>query len=429
MVSYVYLFIAAILISIILGFVLKINIGYIAIAFAFVNGIFFYGYSVKQVVGMWPISLFMMLLMVMLFYGFAIANGTVESLAGHIAYATRKVPFMLPISLWLFCMAIAAAGAGPYAVFAFLSPIVMTIAMKSGMSRILAAVVVISGGSIGGQCPISVGGIVIKNYATISGYEEVASSVALSVFKNAFIGQGLIFLAMYIIYKGYKLSEVQAEKPSPLNRDQKVNLGIIAFVLALTVVPATLALIFPDATFLQVMKGACDVTFTSAIGIVLCLLLKVGKEKEALSRVPWPTILLICGVGVLIQSAVSIGVIDSLSEWIQNSVTGTKAIYLLILTSAVMSFFSSTLGVVVPTLSTLVPVFQGITGMAPGFLFSILTVPALLTGYSPFSSSGAITMTGAPSEEERNRLFKYMLAAPFVLFVYFVLLVAIGIIR
>jgi len=391
--------------------------------------VFFYGFTVKQVVALWPVSLFMMLLMVMLFYGFAIANGTVESLAGHIAYATRKVPFLLPVVLWLFCMAIAAAGAGPYAVFAFLSPIVMTIAMKSGIERLLAAVVVISGGSIGGQCPISVGGIVIKNYAAIAGYEGIASSIALDVFKNALIGQGLIFLAMYIIYKGYKLNIVDIEKPKPLNRDQKTNLGIIAFVLILTVLPASLALIFPGLSLFVMMKGACDVTFTSAIGIVLCLLFKVGQEKEALSRVPWPTILLICGVGVLIQTAVSIGVIDSLSYWIEGNITGSGAIYLLIVTSAVMSFFSSTLGVVVPTLSTLVPVFQSITGMAPGFLFSILTVPALLTGYSPFSSSGAITMTGAPNEEERSRLFKYMLVAPFVLFVYFILLVYIGIIQ
>ncbi|NLI90622.1 MAG: di-/tricarboxylate transporter [Peptococcaceae bacterium] len=427
--SLVYMFIAALLISIILGFALKINIGYIAIAFAFINGLFFYGFSVKQVVGMWPLSLFMMLLMVMLFYGFAIANGTVESLAGHIAYSTRKVPYLLPFALWLFCLVIAASGAGPYAVFAFLSPIVMGISIKSGMRRLLAAVIVITGGSIGGQFPISAGGIVIKNYATMAGYEALASSIALDVFINTLIGQGLIFLGMYIVLKGFRLTEVNMEKPEPLNQKQKITLGIIVFVLALTVLPALLAMVFPGSALFKVLKGFGDVTATSAIGIILCLFFRVGKEKDAINKVPWNTIILICGMGVLIQSAVSIGVIDSLSKWIQSNVDATMAAYLLITTSAVMSFFSSTLGVVVPTLSALVPVFQNITGAAPGFLFSILTVPALLTGYSPFSSSGAITMTGVPSEEERNRIFKFLLAAPFVWYVYFNLLVFIGAIR
>lgn len=427
--GFVYLFIAALVISIILGFALKINIGYLAIAFAFFNGVFFYGFSVKQVVGMWPLSLFMMLLMVMLFYGFAIANGTVECLAGHIAYSTRKVPYLLPFALWFFCLAIAASGAGPYAVFAFLSPIVMGISIKSGMPRLLAAVIVITGGSIGGQFPISVGGMVIKGYAAMAGYEALASSIALDVFKNTLIGQGLIFLGMYLVFKGFRLTEVKMEKPEPLNQKQKINLGIIIFVLTLTVLPALMAIIFPGSGLFKILKGFCDVTFTSAIGIVLCLLLKVGKEKDAINKVPWNTIILICGMGVLIQSAVSIGVIESLSKWIQANVEGTQAAYLLITTSAVMSFFSSTLGVVVPTLSTLVPVFQDITGTSPGFLFSILTVPALLTGYSPFSSSGAITMAGVPSEEERNRIFKYLLAAPFVWYIYFNILVLFGVIR
>jgi di/tricarboxylate transporter len=297
------------------------------------------------------------------------------------------------------------------------------------MERMLAAVIVISGGSIGGQFPISAGGMVIKGYAAMAGYEAQASSIALDVFINTLIGQGLIFIGMYIVFGGFKLTEVKMEKPEPLNRKQKINIGIIIIVLALTVLPAVFTIIFPESGLFKVLKGFGDVTFTSSIGVVLCLLFKVGKEKEAINKVPWNTIILICGMGVLIQSAVSIGVIDALSKWIQSNVEGALAVHLLITTSAVMSFFSSTLGVVVPTLSALVPTFQDISGTSPGFLFSILTVPALLTGYSPFSSSGAITMAGVPSEEERNRIFKYLLAAPLVWYLYFNLLVFIGAIR
>lgn len=426
---YVASFVLGLLAAIVIGFWRKINAGYVAMMLAFIIGIFVYGFTVKQIVGLWPISLFLMLFTVMMFYGFAIANGTVESLAGRIAWATRKHPALLPIALWLFCMAIAASGAGPYAVFAFLSPIVMNIAIKSGMPRLLAAVVVISGGSIGGQCPISVGGIVIQNYASIMGYTEEALAISSTVFVNALIGQGLIFVAMYIFFKGWKTSDVVVEKPEPLTRAQKTNLIIIAIVLCLTIIPPFLHyFVFPNSQFVTTVSGAVDVTVTSTIGIVLCLLCKVGGEKDAFGRMPWNTIFLICGIGLLIQTAVKFGVIDSLSAWIADNIHGKNAIYALILTSACMSFFSSTLGVVVPSLSTLVPVFCQITGYGPGYMFSLLTVPALLTGYSPFSSAGAITMAGVPSEEERQNIYKVMLAAPFVLFVYFCALTFLGII-
>jgi di/tricarboxylate transporter len=423
------LFIAAIVLSIGLSFVLKLNAGSFAMVFAFINGIYFYGFSVKDVVAMWPVNLFLMLFTVMFFYSFAISNGTIEKLAAHIAYRARNIPWLLPIALWLFCMAIAASGAGPYAVWAFLAPIVIGICVKSGISPILAAVTVISGGSIGGQCPISVGGIVIKNYAAISGFEAISESISLHVFWNTLLGQGLVFWAVYGLTKGYRTKMIAIDEPESLSKRQILNLWIILFVLLLTVLPAVAAFIFPHVEVVILMKKAGDVTVTSSIGILLCFLFKISTEKEAFSKVPWSTILLICGIGMLIQTAVSIGVIKSLSAWISENIEGRSAIYLLIATSAVMSFFSSTLGVVVPTLSTLVPVFASITGTDPGFLFSILTVPALLTGYSPFSSSGAITMTGASSEAERQLLFRYMLAAPFIMFAVSNLLVFTGLMR
>lgn len=427
---YVVAFVAGLLLSIAIGFWRKVNAGYVAIVCAFVIGIFLYGFSVKEVVGLWPVSLFLMLFSVMLFYGFAIANGTIESLASHIAWATRKHPALLPFALWLFCMAIAASGAGPYAVFAFLAPIVMSISIKSGMSRLLAAVVVISGGSIGGQCPISVGGIVIQNYATLVGYGDQALAVSVDVFLNALICQGLIFVSLYVFFKGWKASYVVMEEPEPLSRQHKTNLVIIGVVLLLTIVPPFLRyFVLPENEFILLLSGAMDVTVTSSIGIVLCLLCGVGSEKAAFSKMPWNTIFLICGIGLLIQTAVKFGVVDDLSAWISANVSGSGAIYALILASVCMSFFSSTLGVVVPSLSTLVPVFSSITGFGPGYLFSLLTVPALLTGYSPFSSAGAITMAGVPDEAERQSIFKVMLAAPFVLFVFFCALTFIGVIR
>jgi len=425
----IYLFIFALLLSIAIGFVLKINAGYVALLCAFVNGLFFYGFSVKKIVAMWPVSLFLMILTVMLFYGFALANGSIEVLASNISYRTRKYPFLLPIVLWIFCTLVSASGAGSFGVFAFLSPIIMGIALKAGIPRLLAAAIIISGGSAGSLAATSVGGAVIQNYAAKVGYADTASAIVGEVFWESLLIHFILIILCYVAFRAWKLKPYEMEKPAPLNEKQKKNLVIILVVLALTLIPPFLYALMPASTVLKLLKDSVDVTVTSTIGIVLCLLFKVSTEKEALAKVPWATIMLICGIGVLIQTAVEIGIVTTLSTWIEANVSGQAGVYILILVSAVMSFFSSSLGVVVPTLSVLVPIMAEITGRSPSFLFAAIVTTAMLTGFSPFSSAGALTMSGVPSEEERNKLFKYMLAAPVVLLVYMMLVAATGIIR
>ena len=64
---------------------------------------------------------------------------------------------------------------------------------------------------------------------------------------------------------------------------------------------------------------------------------------------------MICGVGMLIALGVKLGIITTLSEWLANNVPVWVIPVLLCLISAIMSVFSSTLGVVAPTLFPIVP--------------------------------------------------------------------------
>ena len=421
------LFLAALAIAIAVGFFTKANAGLVAMVFAACLGILVCGFSLNAILALWPIKLFLMLAMVMLFYGFAMTNGTLALLSEHITYSTRKVPWLLPIALWAFCLAVSAAGVGPFGVFAILGPTVMAIAMKAGIPRLLAAVTVISGGSIGALSPISTGGIVVGNYAELVGYGDIAGSIIGNVFVNLLIAQGLVFAVVYIVQKGWKPRTGEIARPAKMNRNQKVNLALIVIVLVLTFIPAMLSAM-TGAAWLTKMAKVCDVTITSALGAVLCGALKVGSEKDAFRSVPWGTVFLISGMCLLINTAVEYGIVDSLSAWLTSNVESAAVIYLLIVIAGVMSFFSSTLGVVVPTLSTLVPALAAITGATPGLLFSLITVSAMLSGYSPFSSSGGITMSGLQDEAERKRLYIQLLAGSPILVACFAVLVAVGVI-
>lgn len=71
--------VAAIVVSIALGYKTKINTGFFAIAFAYAIGCFVLDLKAPDVVKMWPISIFFVIFAVSLFYNFALVNGTLEN--------------------------------------------------------------------------------------------------------------------------------------------------------------------------------------------------------------------------------------------------------------------------------------------------------------------------------------------------------------
>ena len=116
-------FVISLVLALALGFFTKVNTGYYALVLAFFNGVFIYGLAIKKVAAMWPIYMFLMLLIVTLFYGFAISNGTLLKVSEKLIYMSRNYPAVLPIVLFLICAIFAGTGAGAPAVFAFLSPL------------------------------------------------------------------------------------------------------------------------------------------------------------------------------------------------------------------------------------------------------------------------------------------------------------------
>lgn len=219
--SAITLFVVSLVLSLVLGFATKINTGYFAMAFAFLNGVFIYDLAVKKVATMWPIYLFLMLFIITLFYGFAISNGTLIKVAEKIIYKSRNFPAALPIVLFLICLFFAGTGAGAPAVFAFLSPLVMLVCIRSQISRLLATILIFTGATIGSQLPFSVGGIVVQQVAENMGYVDQGFLISLNVWINCCVTMTLFFMIAYIILKGYKTPVVKIEEPAPFTEVQK----------------------------------------------------------------------------------------------------------------------------------------------------------------------------------------------------------------
>ena len=71
----------ALAVSIAIGRVRKINIGLVAIPFAYIIGAFFMHMKPSDVIDLWPSHIFFAILAISLFFGFAMANGTLAEIA------------------------------------------------------------------------------------------------------------------------------------------------------------------------------------------------------------------------------------------------------------------------------------------------------------------------------------------------------------
>ena len=102
----------------------------------------------------------------------------------------------------------------------------------------------------------------------------------------------------------------------------------------------------PGNGVIAAISSKIDVGLVAICFTVIALLMNLAPQKEVIARVPWNTIIMIAGAGMLIAVAVKAGTIDALSAWIGSNVPVALVPIAFSLVAAFMSFFSSTTGVV-----------------------------------------------------------------------------------
>jgi di/tricarboxylate transporter len=415
--------------AIALGSKLKVNIGLLAIFFAYVSGVFILGGTPDSIIALWPSKLFFQLFNVTLFYAFAINNGTVEAIAQRVAHASRGKPWLIPIALWLLCFILAGVGPGSLIMFMVLPPILMRIAEETGMDPLLAAVVFVTGSDAGAWSPIAVNGIVTKTLIEASGNgSREAADFALFVWAKMLIACLLLFTVCYFALKGHRLKAPAMARPAALTREQAISSAFIAALLALLVLPPVLERMTGLALF-GILRNGLDITFLAAFFSIACVVLKVGDFKKALSGVPWNTLLMVCGTGTLIAVAAKSGALDSISSFIGEGIPAAAIPYAICAVSGAMSLFSSTMGVVVPTMYPLITGIASVSGAAAGSLYAIVPIAAAYTGFSPFSTAGAMSLAAVADDEARGRLFGRLIWIAALSLFYVSALILAGVLR
>lgn len=400
----------AILLAIAIGYKTKINIGLFAIVFAYLIGSFGLDLTASQVVNFWPIKIFFIIFAVTLFYNVAMVNGALEKLASHLLYACRNFPIFLPLAIFASATVIAALGAGFYTVLAFMAPMTLLLCQKTGMSKIIGGMAVNYGALAGANFMTSQSGVIFRGIMEGVGVEPAqAFTNSTAIFVTTLIVP-IVVIGSYLLFNHKKLNiNITAEKPAPFDPKQKQSLILIITLMAVVLIIPILNLIMPHNHLIAILSSKVDIGFMAIIFAVISLLLKLADEKKVVAMVPWGTLIMICGVGMLIEVAIQAGVINELSDWVSTTIPFWVIPVAMCVIGAFMSLFASTLGVVTPALFPIVPAIAVATGYNPTVLFVCIVVGAQASAISPFSSGGSLILGSTPQAVNQSQLFNDLL--------------------
>ena len=394
--------------AVIIGFWKNINVGLVAIVFAFLFGHYVGGIPVNTIIGYWPLRLFFTTFGVTLLFSIAKLNGTLEKLSRMIIYQSHGKKALIPILFYFLALILASIGPGNISTSALLLPIGLVIAYRTNISILMMSGLIILGSIAGGLSPIAPNGIVALELASTHGVGDLGFGIYINNVIVMTVFSGLIYIAL----GGLKMNgvRVEIEKPEPFTKIQIVTLISIVLLVVWVII------------------GGVNVGIAAFVLAAVLFLFKAADETQAILGVPWSTLLLICGTAVLVSVIDTLGGVELLTSFLANLMTPRTAMPILGVLSGVMSIFSSAVGVVMPTLiPTAVNLSNELGGTSsPALITATIAVGSHITTTSPFSTMGALALATAPENVDRKKLFKQLFILSFVASLFFAVISFLG---
>lgn len=376
------------LVAIVIGFLRNINVGILSIGFAMILVLIFPDtLTVKDVVSGFSTSLFIQMAGVTYLFAIINGNGTLELLARKIV---SKVPARtIPFVMFGIGMVLSAVGPGSIPCLAIIPLIAIPISISAGINPIMTSIIGDMGAMAGRMSPLTPEAAVVRDLMEEQGLVADTIPIMLCTIVTTIICAAVV----YIYYKGWRVNKVEnlekaeTEKLSKFTWQQWASLAGLA-VLAIGV--------------LALSWNAGLTGFL--VGSILCIF-GCGNEKKAVAGVPWNVIIMVLGVGMLMNIISLSGGVDILVNALEGIMGEGSAAPIMAILAGVMSFFSSGLGVVFPTL---IPVCGGLAagiGVSGITLVAMVVIGGTIAGYTPISTTGALIMAGVAQQKDSEKRF------------------------
>ncbi len=378
-----------------IGFIKKVNLGFLSLGVAFILGTLG-GMSAKQIAAGFDSSMFVTLVGVTYLFGMASQNGTLDLFSKKIVALVGRHTVLIPVLMFFLSAFISAIGPGHIAAGILMTTFAMYLAMEMDINPIITALFAKLGANAGCASPLSLTGILAKNLSEPLGY----SGFGLHLFLTTLISGFIFTVIIYIAYGSYK---VKSDNPLKLADIPKFNRNQLFTITAIIVM-----VIF-------CIGFKFDTGLFAFVAAAVLILLGCADEKAAIKGIPWGTLVFICGVGTLINVINKLGGINLISDLLTSMMSEKTAVPIMAATSGVLSWVSSTTGVVMPALFPITAEVVAKFGAGVSFveLISAITATSFAAAISPLSTGGAIIMSSysasrETTNEELNKIFRQL---------------------
>ncbi|MBM3781926.1 MAG: C4-dicarboxylate ABC transporter [Acidobacteria bacterium] len=392
--SLAWMSLAALGVAITLSMVTEINVGVISLALAWIVGVFFGGMPLAQVIGTFPVQLFLTLAGVTLLFGMATTNGTLERLAARAVGVCRGNAGLIPVMFFIIAVVLSSVGPGNISTAAILAPMAMATAGRASIPPFLMALMVGNGAQAGALSPFAPTGVIVNGIMERMGL----GGVEMATFVNNLLAHVVVTFVAYAVFGGlalFRRSGVDGHEAIAQEPFTPVHYGTL-LVLATVVI--------------GVVGWDLQVGMAALTGAAVLSLAGAANEKDAIKRMPWGVVLMVCGVTVLIGVLEKTQGMALFSDLLAKISTPGSATFVVALVTGTVSVYSSTSGVVLPAFLPTVPgLVERLGGGDVLAIASAMSVGGHLVDLSPLSTIGALCIAALPSTEDPKRLFNQLL--------------------
>jgi di/tricarboxylate transporter len=401
-VSLAVLSLSALILALALSSISTVNVGFLAIVLAWLVGLYA-GQTADQVIAGFPASLFLTLVGLTLLFSMAQVNGTLDRITHKAVSRAAGSPGVIPFVFFFLTNILASVGPGHIAATALMAPLAMAAAGRYGIPAFLMAIMVANGASSGSLSPIAPTGVVVEGITTM---KLGMADVRWAIYFNNLIAHIAIAWTGYLLLGGWKLLRRRPDAPAggfrlqaedepdpPLNWKQWLTCAVIVGLVA-------------SVIFLKLNVG-----LAAFAGAVILTFSRASDESAAVKVMPWGVIMMVSGVTLLVSMVDKAGGMALFAGFLGRFATPGTATAVAAFFSGLISIYSSTIAVVLPSLlPTVNDLIKNIGGGDPLAIVSSMIVGGHVVDVSPLSTLGALCLAAAPPGTDTKKLFNQLLA-------------------
>jgi len=384
----------------------SLNVGLAALAAAWIIGAYVAPHYESKIDGTtviagFPVKLFLDLAGTTLLFAAAQVNGTLALLVDGGVRLCRGRARWLPFLYFVLAALLAAIGPGNIAAAALLAPSALALSARLKIPPLVMIIAVAHGSIAGGASPLTPIGLVIADNYRKHGLQEIFdSTIVINAVVNAVLALGgaLLFGRRWWFQASSAADDVD---PSTIEVAPPARMTTAHFVTLLSILGLIVAVL--NAPNLNLGFAA----FTAAVVVFVT---RSADETASIRTMPWNVILLVTGVSTFVALCEKTGAVDLISQSMkyvadERTVVGWSAFV-----TGLISIFSSTSGVVLPTFLPAVGDFvREVGGGDPGSVATAIVVGSNAVDVSPLSTIGALCIAAAAKTTDTRPLFICML--------------------